>query len=201
MQRFIFPVLVLLAVFTAASSTPAQQKEKLDPDTPTSKIVYMDPKLVDPSALPLTKTENLHTTGSPPDIDISSWKLEVGGKGVSRPIELGYEALGRMEQIKEKVLLICPGFFWDYAEWEGVPLKTVLDRARLRPDFRKVTVRSADGYRKSFSREQVEKNLLFLALKVNGEVLPEEHGFPVRLVAKDLLGDRWVKWIAEIEVE
>ena len=42
--------------------------------------------------------------------------------------------------------------------------------------------------------------MLFVALTVNGQRLPREHGFPARLVAEGMLGDRWVKWIASIEV-
>ena len=41
---------------------------------------------------------------------------------------------------------------------------------------------------------------IFLAYSVNGQILPLEHGYPIRLVAKDSLGFDWVKWVEIIEV-
>jgi hypothetical protein len=150
----------LLVAFTAG----AAEREKLGPDTPYGKIVYMYPKKVDPTDLPLNSINELHETGTPQDIDISKWTLTVERKGITRPLSLSYEQLKRMEQKSERVLLICPGFFAAYAEWEGVLLETVLDRARVRFVYEKVVVKSIDGYKKSFSREQVDQNLIFLAL-------------------------------------
>jgi DMSO/TMAO reductase YedYZ molybdopterin-dependent catalytic subunit len=47
----------------------------------------------------------------------------------------------------------------------------------------------------------MENHLIFLALKVNGVTLPKEHGYPIRLVAEDVTGGKWVKWIDSIEVK
>ncbi|MGC8778710.1 MAG: molybdopterin-dependent oxidoreductase, partial [Candidatus Caldatribacteriaceae bacterium] len=109
-----------------------------------------------------------------------------------------------MPMVKKKVLLICPGFFADYAEWEGVPVAAILDRARAKDPFQRIRFVGLDGYETSFSAEEVageKMALLFLALRVNGETLPSEHGFPVRLVAEDFYGGRWVKWIREIVID
>ena len=106
-----------------------------------------------------------------------------------------------MNMITQKALLICPNFFADYAEWEGIPLKDILKEAKVSFDYNKVDIKAVDGYRKSFTKEEVDSNLLFLALRVNGEVLPEDHGYPVRLVAVDIYGGDWVKWIDTIEVD
>jgi DMSO/TMAO reductase YedYZ molybdopterin-dependent catalytic subunit len=59
-----------------------------------------------------------------------------------------------MEQIKERVSLICPGYFADYAEREGVPLKAVLDMAGVRTYCEDMTVKAVDGYRESFKKEE-----------------------------------------------
>lgn len=58
-----------------------------------------------------------------------------------------------------------------------------------------------DGNIVRFSREEVENHFLLLAFKVNGEILPLEHGFPMRLVAEDVFGSRWVKWITTVVVD
>ncbi len=132
---------------------------------------------------------------------MTTWRLEVKGEKVNASLSLTYEQLAQMEMIEKKVILICPGFFVDYTEWEGVPLSTIFEKAKVEEGYETVTFYALDGYSSRFSREEVENNLLFLALKVNGEVLPKEHGFPVRLVAEDVLGGRWVKWISAIEVK
>jgi DMSO/TMAO reductase YedYZ molybdopterin-dependent catalytic subunit len=115
-------------------------------------------------------------------------------------LSLSYTDLLKMEMVKKKVILICPGFFVDYVEWEGVPLSEILKKAEIEAGYKKITFHSLDGYSSSFDRKEAENNLLFLAMKVNGEILPKEHGFPVRLVAEDILGGQWVKWVSTIEV-
>jgi DMSO/TMAO reductase YedYZ molybdopterin-dependent catalytic subunit len=189
------------ALSLAAGGAFAGERVLLAPDTPKSKIVSMNPSEVDPSLLPLDFIEDLNTTGVPRDVDIEVWRLIVSGKKVRNALSLTYDELGRMKQIKKRVILICPGVFVDYAEWEGVPLEEILEAAKVRHGFQRVSFRSEDGFSSSFTKEQVKNNLLFLAMKVNGEVLPKEHGFPVRLVAEDILGGSWVKWVKSIEVE
>jgi DMSO/TMAO reductase YedYZ molybdopterin-dependent catalytic subunit len=202
MKRYYSIMLIIgVALVISALSAHAVGRVRLAPDTPDSKIIHMHPKDIDPSLLPLDSIEDLHTTGSPQKVDISSWQLEIRGKRLKNPRSLGYQDLLQMEMIRKKAILICPGFFVDYAEWEGVPLSTILERVGVKADYQSITFHALDGYSSSFSRDEVEDNLLFLALKVNGETLPEEHGFPVRLVAEDILGGRWVKWIKSIEVK
>jgi len=46
----------------------------------------------------------------------------------------------------------------------------------------------------------VENLFIILALRVNGKKLPQEHGFPVRVVAEDVYGGRWVKWLRSIQI-
>ena len=188
-------------IVAAGVVAAAGQRVLLDPSTPKREIAGMNPSEVDPSLLPLDPVENLNTTGVPPAVDIETWRLTVGGKKARKPLSLSYTDLQSMKQVKKRVILICPNVFVDYAEWEGVPLKDILETAKIGNGFTKVSIRSVDGYSSSFTKEQVQNNLLFLALKVNGQVLPKEHGFPVRLVAEDILGYSWVKWIASIKVE
>ena len=101
----------------------AQERVKVDSTTPYGQIIMMDPKFVDASALPLTSVESLHSTGTPQSVDLSSWRLTVSGKRVTTPLSLTYDELSKLPMVKKRVLLICPGFFYDYLEWEGVPFK------------------------------------------------------------------------------
>ena len=71
----------------------------------------------------------------------------------------------RLPTVKKKVLLICPGVFEGYLEWEGVPLSVLLEKAKAQPDFTRVSFRSYEGYTERFSREEATKHLLFLHLR------------------------------------
>jgi sulfoxide reductase catalytic subunit YedY len=189
-----------MIVILSSCYTIRDEKIILEPDTPDSDIVFMHPANVDPSRLPVDSIEDLHTTGSPVRVNLEKWRLEVKGRKVGNPLKLTYDELLQMQSTKKKVLLICPMFFADYAEWQGVPLEEVLARADVASNYQKITFTSLDGYEESFSRKDIEGRLMFLALKVNGQTLPEKHGFPVRLVAEDIFGGKWVKWLSTIEV-
>ncbi len=198
-----YSIFIILGIVSGAGvgSVSAVDRTVLTPDTPDSKIIRMHPKNVDPTQLPLDSIRELHTTGRPIDVDINEWRLEVKGPMVRNPVSLEYEDLSNMMMIKKSVLLICPGFFADYAEWEGVPLSNILKKAEVKKNYKKITFHAMDGYSSSFDREEIENNLFFLSLKVNGETLPKEHGFPVRLVAENFYGGKWVKWIKTIDVQ
>jgi sulfoxide reductase catalytic subunit YedY len=190
---------MLIAIVSIAQSAV---REKLAPNTPKYNIINMDPGKVDPSDLPLDRIDQLQATGTPQKIeDISAWRLAVKGKGLDHAMSLGYADLLALPLVRKKVLLICPGVFEGYLEWEGVPLSVLLENARARSDFTNISFKCYDGYSERFSREEATKHLLFLAVRVNGETLPAAHGYPVRLVAEDFYGGRWVKWITEIIVE
>jgi len=146
-------------------------------------------------------TKDLHTTGVPQDVNIQTWRLRVEGEKVKTALSLSYEDLKKMSMVKKEVTLVCPGVFTDYAEWEGVSLSDILDKARIQDGYKRVTVHGLDGYRSNFSPEEIDTNLIFLALKVNGVTLPTEHGYPVRIVAEDISGGKWVKWADRIEVQ
>ena len=200
-MKWIVKVLLLIFVFMiSACFTISEERIMLPPDTPDSKIVGMHPKSIDPSRLPLDSIEDLHTTGTPPKIDIGTWRLEVTGKKVGQPLSLSYQELQKLDTIEKKVLLICPMFFADYARWEGVPLSRILEMAKTDLSYSKITFKGMDDFTRDFTKEEIDENLLFLALSVNGQRLPLEHGYPVRLVAEDIFGGKWVKWIKTIEV-
>jgi DMSO/TMAO reductase YedYZ molybdopterin-dependent catalytic subunit len=200
MKRTIY--LALLAVAAVACFAQTAGKERLPPDVTKGRLIGMDPAMVDPSDLPLDRIDQFHATGVAQEIkDISSWRLAVTGKGLEKDLSLGYGDLMALPMVKKKVLLICQGVFADYGEWEGVALSVLLKTAKARPDFTTVSFKAYDGYTERFSREEAANHLLFLAVKVNGLVLPQAHGYPVRLVAEDFYGNRWVKWIKEIRVE
>jgi len=156
------------------------------------------PADVDNSTLPITPVDGLHRTGRPQEYDIDTYRLVVDGL-VENPLSLSYQDILARPQVTEVVLLICPGFFWDNAEWTGTPLRVILEEAGVLPEAAKVRVVS-EGYSMTFSLEEATADGVFLAYEVNGETLPVEHGYPLRLVARHQYGSKWVKWVERIEV-
>ena len=165
-----------------------------------SNLINRDPAEVDNSKLPITSTEHLHITGSAPEVDITQYRLIIDGL-VENELALTYETLLGYPTVTRVVLLICPAFFADNAEWMGIPVKTLLKEAGIKPGAEVVVFYSADGYyEQKFSIEDILHDGVFLAHTVNGEVLPVEHGFPLRLVVEGDFGGTWIKWVDRIEV-
>ena len=217
MKRILLGTLLVLALVACSSPTalpdptPQSTPEATLP-TPTPEAVggvdldvplgiqSKHPSEVDNTKLPITPVEELHHTGSTQEYDIETYRLEVEGL-VDNPLSLSYEELLSRPQVTETVLLICPGFFWDNAEWTGTPLSLILEEAGLSPEASKVRLVAGDGYAQTLSLEDAMADGVFLAYEVNGETLPPDHGYPLRLVARHQYGSKWVKWLERIEVQ
>lgn len=165
-----------------------------------------------------------------PEVEEKKWKLKIEG-AIENSLEIGYEELLKMPSETVAVTLECAGnsrifldpkadgVQWELgavgtAEWTGVPLKAILERAGVRDSAVEVVLEGADrGEIKdppktpgeiSFSRSlPIEKALtdnILLAYEMNGERLAPEHGFPVRAVVPGWYGMAWVKWLERIVV-
>jgi DMSO/TMAO reductase YedYZ molybdopterin-dependent catalytic subunit len=164
------------------------------------RLSGQDPAGIDNSGFPLTPVEELHVTGSIQTVDIAGYHLEVDGL-VDRPLALSYEELRQLTPVTRAVLLICPGFFVDNAEWTGVPVKDILTQAGLQPGAKEVHFYSVDGYDQTLTLEEARAEGVILAYQVNGRTLPEKQGYPLRLVIEGKYGSLWVKWLGRIEVK
>jgi DMSO/TMAO reductase YedYZ molybdopterin-dependent catalytic subunit len=88
------------------------------------------------------------------------------------------------------------------AEWTGVPLRAVLDRAGLKPTARDVMPEGLDDLKvrrpMSIAKALEEDTLVVYAM--NGQPLPPDHGFPARMLTPGWIGVANVKWLGRIEV-
>jgi DMSO/TMAO reductase YedYZ molybdopterin-dependent catalytic subunit/glyoxylase-like metal-dependent hydrolase (beta-lactamase superfamily II) len=162
-----------------------------------------------------------------PVIDASTWRLEVTGL-VDRPLALSLRELSRMPSEARVVTLECAGNgrhsldppvngeAWrlgavSTAEWTGVPLVEVLDRVGILPGAREVVFRGADRgtvegrpgavhFKRSLPLDTARESQAVLAYAMNGEALPLQHGYPVRLVVPSWYGVASVKWLTTIEL-
>jgi len=154
----------------------------------------------DNSTLPVTPVEELHITGAAPEVNIEGYRLVVEGLEET-PLSLTYEAILAYPTATEVVLLVCPGFFTDNAEWTGVPVTTLLAEAGIRPEASEVTFHALGSeYKVVLPLDVVQQDDVFLAHTVNGQVLPAKHGYPMRLVVRGNYGYDWIKWLNRIEI-
>jgi DMSO/TMAO reductase YedYZ molybdopterin-dependent catalytic subunit len=137
----------------------------------------------------------------PTDIAIAlgAYRLKITGE-INRPLLLTYEEILKVPSITVDALLICPGFFANHGRWTGVDLKALLDAAEIKEGAQFVDVKGRDGKVLRTSLENVHRKKLFLAHHVNGQPLPQKHGFPLRLVYEGVYGADWVKFVDEIVV-
>ncbi len=186
----------------AAALAQNASKRVLSRDTDRSSLLYADPENLDTSNLKITPLREFGTMG---DTDIAldqgDWRIAVTGK-VERELELTYSEVRDMPAIEKEVLLICPGVFANHGRWRGVSLKELIRLSRPSDDASKVAIhgRSSSGTQTdSFDMEEASADKVFLAYRVNGQKLPREHGFPLRVVAEDHLGYTWTKYVVRVE--
>ena len=166
-----------------------------------------------------------HLANLPTAIDPAAFRLAVGGH-VERPLSLSLEDLKRDFPVQEIVAVNqCSGnsrgFFeprmaggqlgngaMGCARWTGVPLKSVLDRAGVKPGAVQVTFDGMDGpvlpetpdFVKALGIDHARDGEVMLAWDMNGEDLPWLNGFPLRLVVPGFYGTYWVKHLNAITV-
>jgi hypothetical protein len=137
--------------------------------------------------------------GDVPTIDAETWNLTVDGM-VGSPLVLNLTDIMAMPKTVETATVKCVEGPFGTAEWGGVELSHVLEMAEANDDAFDVVFYSVDGFSTSLSFEDAAAEGVILAYEMNGETLPAEQGYPVRLVAPEKYGYKWAKWIDRIEL-
>ncbi|MFJ6698059.1 molybdopterin-dependent oxidoreductase [Streptomyces sp. NPDC091272] len=147
-----------------------------------------------------------------PKVDATAWRLTIHGKGVTRPLTVTFQDLLDRRLIERHITLTCVsnevgGPYAGTARWIGVPLAELLKEAGVRPPSRggpadQLVARSVDGMTIGSPVEDLmDGRDALLAVGMNGEPLPFDHGFPVRMVVPGLYGYvSACKWIEDIEL-
>ncbi|MBT5877235.1 MAG: molybdopterin-dependent oxidoreductase [Candidatus Latescibacteria bacterium] len=138
-------------------------------------------------------------TSFAPRIDVTTSMLTVGG-AVEHSFSMLYEELATDPQQTYRAVLQCVGGASGTAEWVGMPLRFLLDRAGIQSDAKKVVFYAGDGYESSIPVAMAMKPDSLLAHRMNGAALQPNHGSPVRLVLPGVYGYKQVKWITRIDV-
>ncbi|MGW5777503.1 molybdopterin-dependent oxidoreductase [Streptomyces sp. NPDC003863] len=132
---------------------------------------------------------------------LAGWRLEVAGP---RPYVLTLDALRSMPRAGARLPIACVEGWSVGADWGGVRLRDLIERAGGRPGRDAVRVTSLEvsgAYRvMEMGAEYVEDPLTLLALTLNGQQLTLDHGFPARIIAPGRPGVLQTKWVHRLEV-
>jgi DMSO/TMAO reductase YedYZ molybdopterin-dependent catalytic subunit len=178
----------------------------------------------------LTPTELFYIRShfAAPSIDAGSYQLRIDG-AVRHALTLTYRQLREMPSERQVCVLECAGnsrvflvppargVQWELgaagnAEWTGVPLSALLDRAGIEEDACEIVLEGADrgtpaeepappgpiAYARSLPRRKALQRDVLLAYQMNGRDLTMDHGYPVRAVVPGHYGMASVKWLTRI---
>lgn len=141
-----------------------------------------------------------------PRIDPADWSLRIHGM-VDREVVISWGELLSLPMQEADVTLACVsnevgGSLIGNARWLGHPVRELLARAGISSDADMVLSTSSDGFTASTPLEALTDDRdALLAIGMNGEPLPIEHGFPVRMVVPGLYGYvSATKWVTQLEV-
>jgi len=157
---------------------------------------------------PITPAEDFYVVSKnvlDPQVYVSRWQLEVGGL-VGQSKTCTYEQVRDLPSETRAVTLECiangpGGHLMGNAMWTGTLVKTVLDEAGgVQAGGKYVTFTSVDGYQYNQTLENLMEARALLAWDMNGEPLPERHGYPLRLIMPGRYGEQSCKWLTRIEV-
>jgi sulfoxide reductase catalytic subunit YedY len=191
---------VTSSVWNFVSKVWAKAKQLLPKGFPKNQLLNMNPAEIDNRNLEIDPLDQFGTMG-PTDIavDLKTYRLKVSGK-VGRPLSLSYDEVLKYPSVTEAVLLICPGFFSNNGRWTGVNLKTLIKEAQIKKEAQYIDISGPHGKNVRIPLKTLDQKKIFLAYRINGETLPQKHGFPLRLVYEDAYGYDWVKYVEEIVV-
>ena len=139
----------------------------------------------------------------PPRITGTDWQLQVAGL-FDRPQSLTLRDLVAMPAVTQPITLSCisnpiGGDLISTGYWTGVRLKDLLAKLGLQPAAKELYIRAADGFYESVVMEDMMDPRVLLVYGMNGDTLPVEHGFPLRIYIPNRYGMKQPKWITHME--
>ncbi len=190
----------------AASRAAATIPEPANAGLPPPEGSDLDVPGVGPFLTPNADFYRVDTALFVPAIDAATWTLRVHGM-VDRDITLDFDQLLARPMIERDVTLACVsneigGPYVGNARWIGAPLADLLHEAGVHAEASQIVSRSADGFTIGTPTAiAMDGRDAMLAVSMNGEPLPLEHGFPVRMIVPGLYGYvSATKWLVDLEL-
>ncbi len=172
-----------------------------------TEAMTLDVPGITPFLTPNREFYRVDTALRVPDVPVDAWRLRVHGL-VDKELDLTFEDLISRRLVERRITLTCVsnpvgGEYLGNATWIGVPVRDLLREAGVQEGADAVRSRSTDDFTAGTPLEVLldgGRDAL-LAVAMNGEPLPLEHGFPVRMVTPGLYGYvSATKWLVDLEV-
>jgi DMSO/TMAO reductase YedYZ molybdopterin-dependent catalytic subunit len=225
-REFIYLVgggIVTIGVGSLAISRFLDAGERVAVDQPTSDLVDLSQttgEAASPSAqelqnriqpAPGTRPEitetgkfyNVDINTLPPSVDGDTWRLKIDGL-VQNPTEFTLDDLRSRPPASQVITLSCisnpiGGDLISTAIWTGVPFQAILKEVGLQEQAVEIRMEAEDGFYESVSIQEAMDPRTLLVYEMNGEPLPQEHGYPLRIYIPDHYGMKQPKWIVRME--
>jgi DMSO/TMAO reductase YedYZ molybdopterin-dependent catalytic subunit len=158
---------------------------------PSSALSFLAPKRAADGALDFPV---MNYEGGGQLVDVARWRLAVSG-AVSRPLTLTLDDIMAMPMEEHRYSIDCVTGWTATRTWRGVPVRHVLALAGVHGDAGHVQVRSTSGYHWDHSLESLRQDGALLVTHVDGVVLNDKHGYPLRLMIPGVTGQSNIKWV------
>jgi len=152
-----------------------------------------------PPGQQLTKKWPVLTYGQTPHIDLQRWTFRCFG-AVEQEVAWAWAEFVQLPRVEIVSDIHCVTH-WTMldARWEGVAIREILQRVRVRPEAKAVMVHADPDYTTNIALEDLMADDVLLALKHNGQDLTADHGGPCRLVVPRLYFWKSAKWVRAFE--
>jgi DMSO/TMAO reductase YedYZ molybdopterin-dependent catalytic subunit len=141
-----------------------------------------------------------------PQLTTANWQLRIHGM-VNKTITINFDDLMKRPQIQRDITIVCVsesvgGGYIGNARWQGARLADLLREAGVHPGAAQIVMRDTQGMAIGVSTQALmDGRDAMLAVAMNGQPLPPEHGFPVRVVVPGLYGYvSATKWVVDMEL-
>ncbi len=137
--------------------------------------------------------------GPVPQINANNWTLRVDGL-VDHSMNITYQQLLSMPNVTELASLRCVTGLSGTAYWTGVPMPYFLNLIGPKASALEMVFFSADGYSTSLTLAELNRSDILLCWGMNNVTLPDNQGYPLKLVVPEDWGYKWAKWITHIQL-
>ncbi len=194
-----------------ASPTPAPRASKvpqleIDPMKPLPADETLNIPGLSPFFTPNSTFYRVDTALVVPKVAADTWQLRIHGM-VDKPVTLTFDDLIQRPMVEHDVTLTCVseavgGGYIGNARWQGILLADVLRTAGIQSGADQIVMRDVNGMTIGVATEPVmDGRKSMLAVGMNGQLLPQEHGYPVRVVVPGLYGyASATKWVVDMEL-
>jgi DMSO/TMAO reductase YedYZ molybdopterin-dependent catalytic subunit len=197
----------LPAARRAVPAPPLKAPElKIAPMTPLPADETLNIAGLSPFYTPDSQFYRVDTALVVPQVKASTWQLRIHGM-VDKPVILTFDDLLRRPMVEHDVTLTCVsesvgGSYIGNARWQGILLADVLREAGIQSGADQIVMRDVNGMTIGVATDPVlDGRTSLLAVGMNGQLLPAEHGYPVRAVIPGLYGYvSATKWVVDMEL-